>query len=105
MNTQQEKLLLQRNNELEKELAANNRSLEIEAALEEVRSRSLAMHNSDELREVVAIVFNKLKELDFSMDEGAAVIAIFMEDSKDHIQLQLHHHPPSTRSCLLSVYL
>ena len=35
---------------MEKELAAKNRALEIEAALEKVRSRSLAMHKSDELR-------------------------------------------------------
>ncbi|HEU5165850.1 MAG TPA: ATP-binding protein [Chitinophagaceae bacterium] len=58
----------------------------IEAALEKVRSRSLAMHRSDELGEVVAIVFDKLKELNFSVDKGAAIIMIFSEGTKDHIQ-------------------
>src|SRR6266498_2093771 len=71
---------------LEKELAVKNRELEIEAALEKVRSRSLAMHNSNELREVVGVVFDKLNELDFALEEGAAVIIIFLEGSRDHIQ-------------------
>src|SRR6478736_5329944 len=36
-----------------KAVEAQNRELEIEAALERVRSRSLAMHKSEELQEVV----------------------------------------------------
>jgi len=65
---------------------AQAREAQIEAALEKVRSRSLAMNRSDELKEVVGVVFGKLKELGFPMDDGAAVIMIFLEDSKDHIQ-------------------
>ena len=71
---------------LEKELAAKNRELEIEAALEKVRSRSLAMCNSNELREVVAVVFEKLNELDFALETAAVGIMIFSEFSRDHIQ-------------------
>ncbi len=56
MNNQEEQLLSVRNAELEKELALKNRELEIEAALEKVRSRSLAMHKPDELKEVVNVV-------------------------------------------------
>jgi signal transduction histidine kinase len=39
------------------------REAQTEAALEKVRSRSLAMHKSDELLEVVAIIFEQLKKL------------------------------------------
>jgi signal transduction histidine kinase len=42
---------------------AQAREAQIEAALERVRSRSLAMHKSDELLEVVAIIFEQLKKL------------------------------------------
>ena len=58
------------------------REAKIEAALEKIRSRSLAMHKSDELWEVVAVVFEKLQELNFSID-GAAFISTFIEGSKD----------------------
>ena len=61
---------------------AQAREAKIEATLEKVRSRSLAMHKSDELREVVAVVFEKLQELDFSID-GAAFIITHIENSKD----------------------
>src|SRR6266487_3280007 len=65
-----------------KAVEAQKKELEIEAALEKVRSRSLAMHKSDELREVVSVVFDKLKELGFAMDEGAAIIIIFDDGSR-----------------------
>jgi len=42
---------------------AQVKEAQIEAALEKVRSHSLAMHNSNELGNVVTIVFEKLKEL------------------------------------------
>jgi signal transduction histidine kinase len=86
MGTQKKALLIQRNAELEKELVVKNRELEIESALDRVRSRSLSMHNSNELREVVAVVFQKLTELGFALERGAAVVLIFSEGSKDHMQ-------------------
>ena len=57
------------------------REAKIETALEKIRSRSLAMHKSDELWEVVAVVFEKFQELKFSID-GAAFIATFIEGSR-----------------------
>jgi signal transduction histidine kinase len=61
---------------------AQAREAQIEAALEKVRSRSLAMHKSEELGEVITVVVEKLKELDFSVDDGVALIT-FTEGSKD----------------------
>src|SRR6187402_735947 len=61
---------------------AQAREAQIEAALEKVRSRSLAMHKSDELYEVVTVVSEKLVELDIAFDGGAAIV-IFTGGSKD----------------------
>jgi hypothetical protein len=55
------------------ELEYKNRELEIEAALEKVRSASLAMQNSGQIREIVKVVFEKLKELKFAIDGGVFV--------------------------------
>ncbi len=62
---------------------AQAREAQIEAALEKVRSRSLAMHKSDELQEVVHAVFERLNELNFELD--TAIIIIFTEGSKDTV--------------------
>ncbi len=61
---------------------AQTREAQIEAALEKVRSRSLAMHSTDELGEVITVVFERLKELQFSVDEGIALVT-FTEGSQD----------------------
>src|SRR4030095_16376340 len=53
----------------------------IEAALEKVRSRSLVMHKSDELNDVVSILFEKLKELQIPFT--AVGIGISIDGSKD----------------------
>ena len=42
---------------------AQAREAQIEAALERVRSRSLAMHSSDELVEASDVMFDQMKEL------------------------------------------
>ncbi|EOZ96610.1 response regulator receiver domain protein (CheY-like) [Indibacter alkaliphilus LW1] len=63
------------------ELEQKNRELEIEGALEKVRSRSLAMHSSDELTEVVTVFFEKLSDL--SIPVSAVGISINIEGSKD----------------------
>ncbi|MGB8318978.1 MAG: hypothetical protein WCE54_12680, partial [Ignavibacteriaceae bacterium] len=62
MKTQQPKSE-QKISELEKELAKKNRELEIEAALEKVRARTMAMHQSNELAETAAILFQQMTEL------------------------------------------
>ncbi|HAC15747.1 MAG TPA: hypothetical protein DCE78_07365 [Bacteroidetes bacterium] len=45
------------------DLRQKNRDLEIETALERVRARSMAMHNSTELGEVALVLFDQLKSL------------------------------------------
>ncbi|HZW66159.1 MAG TPA: hypothetical protein VFF23_10750, partial [Hanamia sp.] len=56
-------------------LEQKEREQQIEAALEKVRSRSLAMHHSDELEQVVASLFDRLIELGLSFD--GALIFLF----------------------------
>ena len=63
---------------------AQGREAKIEAALERIRSRSLAMHHSNEIGSVVAILFEKLKELGLIFDGGAG-IHFFTEASKDAV--------------------
>ncbi|MBX2954634.1 MAG: nuclear transport factor 2 family protein [Cyclobacteriaceae bacterium] len=46
------------------------REAQIEAALERVRSRSLAMYKSDELREVLQLIFEQLWQLNFNIDSA-----------------------------------
>jgi signal transduction histidine kinase/ketosteroid isomerase-like protein len=47
---------------------AQAREAQIEAALEKIRSRSLAMHKSNELQEVIKVVMERLNELGIAMD-------------------------------------
>ncbi|MCL6257645.1 ATP-binding protein [Aquiflexum sp. TKW24L] len=60
---------------------AQAREAQIEAALEKVRSRSLAMHKSSELNEVVKVLFEKTSEL--QVPSTAVGIQTFIEGSKD----------------------
>ena len=64
------------------ELVGKNRELEIEAALEKIRSTSLAMRHSDEIAQVVVVLFEKLNELGLEFDGGAG-IHVFTEGLKD----------------------
>ncbi len=61
------------------DLVTKNRELEIEAALERVRARAMAMQNSKELSELVDTVFIELKKLDFALT--LAIINIIDEAS------------------------
>ncbi|MEH6772106.1 nuclear transport factor 2 family protein, partial [Maribacter arcticus] len=63
---------------------AQVREAQIEAALEKVRSRSLAMHKTDELSEVVGIVLEKLQEIGITND-GEAVLWETKEGSRDMV--------------------
>ncbi|MDN3657275.1 ATP-binding protein [Ferruginibacter paludis] len=58
---------------------AQAREAQVEAAMEKIRSRSLAMHNSDELKEVIALIFEKLDELDVLL--GTVGIWLFDKNS------------------------
>ncbi|CAM3303292.1 nuclear transport factor 2 family protein [Aequorivita lipolytica] len=62
---------------------AQAREAQIEAALEKVRSRSLAMHKPDELQEVVALVAEKLTELGVIFDAGGVILCTYFPDNKD----------------------
>ncbi|MEQ1586745.1 MAG: hypothetical protein ABL895_12745, partial [Cyclobacteriaceae bacterium] len=53
---------------------AQNRELEIETALERVRSRSMAMQKSDELKEVIKIVYQQLRYLKINPDHAGFVV-------------------------------
>ncbi|HLG40807.1 MAG TPA: hypothetical protein VI461_14105, partial [Chitinophagaceae bacterium] len=50
---------------------AQARDAQIEAALERVRSRSMGMQKSDELREVIQLVFEQLLHLNFKIDSAS----------------------------------
>lgn len=69
--------LLQRNAELESQLAARNRELEIEAALEKVRVRAMVMQKSAEVMDVAVTVYDQLQTLGFTF--GAATVIIMDE--------------------------
>jgi signal transduction histidine kinase len=61
------------------------REAQIEAALERVRSRSLAMQKTIELQDVVRLVAEELKNTGVILDTGGAVICTYFQDSKDVI--------------------
>jgi signal transduction histidine kinase/ketosteroid isomerase-like protein len=63
------------------ELEHKTRELEIEAALDRVRSRSMAMNHSNELQEIITVVFIQMQQLGIKAD--ASLINILTEESKD----------------------
>ncbi|MEA3424711.1 MAG: ATP-binding protein [Bacteroidota bacterium] len=56
------------------ELQIKNKELIIEAALERVRSRSMAMHSSSEIKEVAKLLFVKMKELGFFQNNSVIIV-------------------------------
>ncbi len=64
-----------------KKAEAQAREAQIEAALEKVRSRSLAMHHSKEIKEVISVTFEKLNELKFLL--GTVGIQLFDTTTKN----------------------
>ena len=67
-------------NDLQK-VEAQTRETKIELVLEMIRSRSLGMHRSDELKEVMAVMFAKLTELDVLL--GTVAIQLFDTKTKN----------------------
>ena len=63
------------------ELEHKNRDLEIEAALERVRSRTMAMHKSEEVLETANVLYQELKKLGFQF--GGVIIIIMDEATGD----------------------
>ena len=65
------------------DLERKNRELEIEAALEKVRSRTMAMHSPRELEEVVAVIAEKLQNLGIILDANGVILCTYFKDSRD----------------------
>ena len=74
MQSKTEQTLKKKNTTLKKELAAKNRDLEIEAALEKVRARALAMHHTSEIQAVIHTVHQVLLKLDLSIFGGSFIV-------------------------------
>src|SRR5688572_20436189 len=66
-----------------KKAEAQARESQIEAALEKVRSRSLAMHTTNELGEVVTVIVEKLKDLGVVLDANGVVLCTYFQNSKN----------------------
>ena len=66
-----------------KKAESQAREAQIEAALERVRSRSLAMHSADELSDVVIAIVEKLKDLGVVLDANGVVLCTYFQKSKD----------------------
>lgn len=65
-----------------RQLEQKNRELEIEAALERVRARSLAMHHTSELQDVVNVVAQQLQQMGMHIN-GGVFLTINGEVDKD----------------------
>jgi signal transduction histidine kinase len=78
------------------ELENKNRELEIEAALERIRSRSMAMQKSEELREVIRVIYEQLIQLNFDISNAGFVMDyresndfnVWMADAQTEIPTQ-----------------
>jgi signal transduction histidine kinase len=68
---------------------AQTREARIEAALEKVRSRSLAMHKSEELKEVIQVVYDQFLQLKIHVDHAGFIID-YKERDDMHIWLADH---------------
>ena len=67
--------------DLSRKLKEKDKELQIEAALERVRARSMAMHKSDELAEVASVGFQQLAALGILQDTQIFGFGIIDEDT------------------------
>ncbi len=81
-----------------KTLGSQQRELEIEAALERVRSRTMAMHQSGELKEVVSVLYGQLDAL--GMADWGCSIMIFDEQA-DQIENWIAESTGSDLKCFV----
>src|SRR4030095_12254933 len=72
-NHRSEKELLKRTAKLEKVLAAKNHELEIEAALEKVRTVAMGMNKPGDLLDVCKILFRQLLSIGFGETRNAMI--------------------------------
>lgn len=66
---------------LQADLEAAHREVQVEAALERVRGRAMAMQHSDELRDLVLVILREMKALAFS--SSRCTIVVFNGDTGD----------------------
>jgi signal transduction histidine kinase len=83
---------------------AQAKEAKIEAALERVRSRSMAMHKTDELQEVVRVVAEELKNTGVILDTWGAVICTYFQDSKDVLHWTASEDPANPSIAFLLPY-
>lgn len=80
-----------------KQAEAQAREAQIEAALERVRSRAMAMHESNELEQVVAIMFEQLSNLGFEMN--LTNVSIIDKNTGDCVMWATAKRPDGTTVC------
>ncbi|MEJ8841766.1 ATP-binding protein [Lacibacter sp. H375] len=73
---------------------AQAREAQIEAALERVRSRTMAMQKSEELKEIIKVVYEQLVHINIAV-EHAGFIMDYKESDDMHIWLADQHYIPS----------
>ncbi|WP_179345523.1 ATP-binding protein [Winogradskyella ursingii] len=74
-----------------KKAEAQAREAKVEAAMERIRSRSMAMQKSEELNDVILEIHKKFKELDISMESRVAIVVVSDPDNKDFNQYIAAH--------------
>jgi signal transduction histidine kinase len=79
---------------------AQAREAQIENALEKVRSRSLAMHSSHELKEVVNAVYERIKVLNIDIDSFTIIVA---GENEQEIDYWIANENPDTYPSKISV--
>jgi signal transduction histidine kinase len=79
-----------------------SREAEIELALEKVRARTMAMHDSADLRVVVSMVFEELTQLGFAMDGG--IILVTFNDQSEEANAWISDHEQTYPVCFKIQY-
>ena len=84
---------------------AQAREAQIEAALERVRARSMAMHTTEEILDVVVVLFNQLRGLNvdfiqawisiWHLDDG--YMELWLSPIEGHGELPIYHKRPSAQ--------
>src|SRR6187431_79392 len=77
-----------------KAVEQQNRELEIESALERVRARTMAMQKSDELKEIIQVVYEQFVHLNILI-EHTGFIMDYKERDDMHIWLADRNEVPS----------
>ena len=88
-----------------KKAEAQAREAQVEAALERVRARSMAMHTTEEILDVVVVLFNQLRVLNIDfiqswisiwhLDDG--YMELWLSPIEGHGDLPIYHKRPSAQ--------